>query len=112
MRTDRRPTATMEEADARRVWLDVTTRPAGASVQLDAEVVCVTPCRRRLWRSAEPLDLRVSKPGYKRVSREVSLNADVALDLELPPASRRPRPRPKAKEPRGHADGLMPPSPY
>jgi eukaryotic-like serine/threonine-protein kinase len=73
------------------VWLDVRTKPVGAQVKRGTEVLGVTPLHLEVP-LAQTASLSLVLANYVQETREVALNADVALSVDLKPV-----PKAKAK---------------
>ncbi len=105
--SDASPTAPAKTADAAplesgaaeagesslKVRLNVSTEPGGAQVMLGGEELGVTPLEIERLPSSDEVELRVLRPGYRPVVRQVTLDHDITLELNLTKHPRSTPPR-------------------
>lgn len=72
-------TVTLQEA----ALLDVTTEPAGATVRIGDRSLGETPLYEAPVARGERILVRVSKPGFKTISRRIRVKDDFRLELSL-----------------------------
>jgi hypothetical protein len=88
-----------EPARAEEVTVSVVSDPLGAAVRLNGEEIGKTPLFRKIPKSDEPIEVVLTRNGYKQRSVKVSPNDDLQIAETLERKARkkasRPKPRPR-----------------
>ena len=53
------------------VAVTIVTDPSDATVRLDGELLCTTPCDERIPRSDASAEIAINRRGFRRIEREI-----------------------------------------